>query len=79
MSRILERADEGKVSILFHLKRYRISMKDNKQLIMIFVDLSRQRVEWVQFVGWLLNRFHTEITARNQMFRHLELLVCESS
>jgi hypothetical protein len=33
-------------------------------------------VELVQFVGWLLNQLQTEITARNQMFGHLELLVC---
>jgi hypothetical protein len=39
--------------------------------------VDRQRVELVQFVGWLLNQLHTEITARNQIFGHLELLVCE--
>jgi hypothetical protein len=37
----------------------------------------RQVQTLVQFVGWLLNRFPIKHTARNQMFGHSELLVCE--
>jgi hypothetical protein len=39
------------------------------------VVVFRHKVELVLFVGWLLNQLQTEITARNQMFGHLELLV----
>jgi hypothetical protein len=55
-------------------------MKNNTKMITLCVIVFiRQRVESVQFVGWLLNQLQTEITARNQMFGHLELLVCELS
>jgi hypothetical protein len=41
----------------------------------VWLCVFRQKVELVQFVGWHLNRLQTEITARNQMFGHLELSV----
>jgi hypothetical protein len=78
MSRILEKADEGKVSILsFEMRGIEFQRKkqNNENFLIVF----RQTVELVQFVGWLQNQFPKEITARNQMFGHLELLVCEFS
>jgi hypothetical protein len=74
LARILEKANEGKVSVLSfepnELNPMTITMFD-ENCVIIF----RYKVELVQFVGWLLNQLHTEITARNQMFGHLELLV----
>jgi hypothetical protein len=66
-------ADEGKVSWFKSKKNFITSC--NKVLF----DLSRQKVILVPCVGWLLNQSQKEITAKNQMFGHLELLVCEFS
>jgi hypothetical protein len=41
-----------------------------------FCCVFRQILDWVQCVGWLLNRLHKEITVRSQIFGRLELLVC---
>jgi hypothetical protein len=54
--------------------QWKITQHDKK-----LCDCFRHKVELVQFVGWLLSQLHTEITAKNQMFGHLELLVCEFS
>jgi hypothetical protein len=74
MSRILEKSDEGKVSIhSFEMSELKNEIQNDELCIIVF----RHKVELVQFVGWLLNQLPIKHTARNQMFGHLELWVCE--